>query len=37
LRADKTVNYGDLMTLMNEVLKAGYAKVALVALQNDSQ
>ena len=34
LRADKTVNYGDLMTLMNEVLKAGYSKVALVALEN---
>ena len=34
LRADKTVNYGDLMALMNEILKAGYSRVALVALEN---
>ena len=37
LRADKTVAYGDLMELMNDVLKAGYAKVALVALENKPQ
>jgi biopolymer transport protein ExbD len=35
LRADKSVAYGDLMALMDEVLKAGYAKVALVALESE--
>ncbi len=33
LRADKTVSYGDLMTLMNELRSAGYLHVALVALE----
>ena len=33
LRADKTVPYGELMTLMNELRSAGYLHVALVALE----
>ena len=33
LRADKTVPYGDLMALMNELRSAGYLHVALVALE----
>jgi biopolymer transport protein ExbD len=33
LRADKTVPYGDLMTLMNSLREAGYLKVALVGLE----
>ena len=33
LRADKTVPYGDLMTLMNDLRAAGYLHVALVALE----
>jgi biopolymer transport protein ExbD len=32
LRADKTVSYGDLMALMNDLRAAGYLHVALVAL-----
>ena len=32
LRADKTVPYGELMTLMNELRGAGYLHVALVGL-----
>jgi len=32
LRADKTVNYGDLMDLMNMLRNAGYLKLALVGL-----
>ena len=32
LRADKTVAYGDLMALMNDLRAAGYLHVALVAL-----
>ena len=32
LRADKTVPYGELMTVMNELRSAGYLHVALVAL-----
>jgi biopolymer transport protein ExbD len=35
LRADKTVSYGDLMALMNELRDAGYLHVALVGLQAD--
>jgi biopolymer transport protein ExbD len=35
LRADKTVPYGDLMTLMNELRSAGYLHVALVGLEAD--
>ncbi len=33
LRADKTVAYGDLMALMNDLRAAGYLHVALVALE----
>ena len=33
LRADKTVQYGDLTGVMNAVRDAGYLKVALVALE----
>jgi biopolymer transport protein ExbD len=33
LRADKTVPYGDLMEVMNELRRTGYLKVALVALE----
>ena len=32
LRADKTVSYGDLMALMDELRAAGYLQVALVGL-----
>ena len=35
LHADKTVPYGDLMTLMNELRAAGYLHVALVGLEAD--
>lgn len=35
LRADKTVAYGDLMTLMNDLRTAGYLHVALVGLEGD--
>ena len=34
LRADKTVAYGDLMDLMNELRTAEYLKVALVGLES---
>lgn len=33
LRADKTVDYGDLMALMDRLRDAGYLKVALVSLE----
>jgi biopolymer transport protein ExbD len=33
LRADKTVPYGDLMALMNDLRAGGYLHVALVALE----
>lgn len=33
LRADKTVRYGDLMALMNDLRDAGYLHVALVGLE----
>jgi biopolymer transport protein ExbD len=33
LRADRSVPYGALMTLMNELRSAGYLQVALVALE----
>ena len=33
LRADKSVPYGELMGLMNELRGAGYLKVALVGLE----
>jgi biopolymer transport protein ExbD len=35
LRADKTVAYGDLMVLMNELRSAGYLHAALVGLEAD--
>ena len=33
LRADRTVDYGDLMDLMNVMRAAGYLKIALVGLE----
>lgn len=33
LRADKTVDYGSLMTVMNDLRAAGYLKIALVGLE----
>lgn len=33
LRADKTVPYGELMTLMNELRTAGYLHVGLIGLE----
>ncbi|MCD7110394.1 TonB system transport protein ExbD [Rhizobium sp. DKSPLA3] len=33
LRADKTVDYGALMDLMNRIQQAGYGKIALVGLE----
>lgn len=35
LRADKTVDYGDLMKVMNDLRAAGYLKVALVGLEGE--
>jgi biopolymer transport protein ExbD len=35
VRADKTVAYGDLMSLMNGLRSAGYLHVALVGLEAD--
>src|SRR3954470_24763312 len=35
LRADKTVVYGDLMALMNDLRSAGYLHAALVGLEAD--
>lgn len=35
LRADKSVPYGELMTLMNELRTAGYLHLALVGLEAD--
>lgn len=37
LRADKTVPYGELMALMNELRSAGYLHVALVGLEAGKQ
>ena len=37
LRADKSVPYGELMGLMNELRSAGYLHVALVGLEADRQ
>src|SRR5438105_11117083 len=37
LRADKSVPYGELMSLMNELRGAGYLHVALVGLEADRQ
>ncbi len=33
VRADKTVSYGDLMALMNDLRSAGYLHIALVGLE----
>jgi biopolymer transport protein ExbD len=33
LRADRTVNYGEVMEIMNALRAAGYLKVALVSLE----
>jgi len=37
LRADKTVAYGDLMDLMNDLRTAGYLKIGLVGIETDRQ
>ncbi|NHN85340.1 TonB system transport protein ExbD [Acetobacter musti] len=37
LRADKTVDYGSLMGVMDRLRSAGYVKVALVNLQNQEE
>jgi biopolymer transport protein ExbD len=37
LRADKTVEYGKLMNVMNNLRAAGYLKVALVGLESTSR
>jgi len=34
LRADKTVDYGSLMDVMNELRAAGYLKIALVGIES---
>ena len=34
LRSDRSVHYGDVMQVMNDLRAAGYLKVALVALEN---
>lgn len=34
VRADKTVPYGDVMALMNDIRGAGYLKIALVGLES---
>lgn len=36
LRADKTVPYGELMSLMNELRGAGYLHIGLVGLESSS-
>src|SRR6202451_3159692 len=33
LRADRTVHYGEVMQVMNDLRSAGYLKIALVALE----
>jgi biopolymer transport protein ExbD len=37
LRADRTVDYGDLMGVMNRLRSAGYLKIALVGLESGTQ
>ncbi|GEO79871.1 TonB system transport protein ExbD [Pararhodospirillum oryzae] len=37
LRADKTVDYGDLMAVMDSLRSAGYLKVALVTLEGGAR
>jgi biopolymer transport protein ExbD len=34
VRADKTIPYGDVMALMNELRSAGFLKIALVGLES---
>ena len=34
LRADKTVDYGDLMAVMNDLRASGYLKIALVSVEH---
>ena len=34
LRADKVVDYGDLIAVMNDLRAAGYLKIALVGIEN---
>ncbi|MDB5653010.1 MAG: Biopolymer transport protein ExbD/TolR [Tardiphaga sp.] len=34
VRADKTIPYGEVMTLMNDLRSAGYLKIALVGLDS---
>lgn len=34
LRADKTVPYGELMNVMNDMRRAGFLKIALVAIES---
>jgi len=36
LRADRTVDYGELMEVMNSLRQAGYVKIALVGLESVS-
>ncbi|MDR6305721.1 TonB system transport protein ExbD (group 1) [Nitrobacter vulgaris] len=36
VRADKTVPYGEVMSLMNDLRSAGYLKIALVGLESAS-
>jgi biopolymer transport protein ExbD len=36
LRADKTVPYGELMLLMNDLRSAGYLKIALVGMEAET-
>jgi biopolymer transport protein ExbD len=35
LHADKSVSYGDLMALMNDLRAAGYLKIGLVGIESD--
>jgi biopolymer transport protein ExbD len=35
LRADKSVAYGDIMALMNDLRTAGYLKIGLVGIEQD--
>jgi biopolymer transport protein ExbD len=37
VRADKTVPYGEMMQLMNDLRGAGYLKIALIGLESDGR
>ena len=37
LRADKSVAYGDLMALMNDLRTTGYLKIGLVGIETDGR